>query len=67
MRLFVNGEERMVEANTTIADLVREFGAGRELGVAVAVNGEVVAKSAWDGVSLSEEDRIEVLRAIGGG
>ena len=67
MNVVVNGDARPTEPGTTVGDIVRGLGTGSELGVAVALNGEVVAKSAWDGTTLNEGDRIEVLRAIGGG
>ena len=67
MKVVVNGDERTVEDETSVAEVVRGLGVGAELGVAVAVNGEVVAKSMWEGTTLKEADRIEVLRAIGGG
>ena len=67
MKVVVNGDERTVEDEISVAGVVRSLGVGAELGVAVAVNGEVVAKSMWEGTTLKEADRIEVLRAIGGG
>ncbi len=67
MNVVVNGEMTTVEQRTTVADVVRTLGTGAELGVAVALNGEVVAKSAWETTTLNEADRVEVLRAIGGG
>ena len=36
-------------------------------GVAVAVNGEVVPRSEWEGFALSDGMRVEVLRAVQGG
>ena len=53
----------------TVAELVRELGAGGAdgRGVAVAVEAQVVPRSEWDGVELSEGQRVEVLGAIQGG
>lgn len=67
MNVVVNGEQRSVDEGATVGDMVRGLGTGAELGVAVALNGAVVPKSAWDRTTLNEADRIEVLRAIGGG
>ena len=67
MNVVVNGAARDLPAPATIADVVQSLGAGAELGVAVALNGEVVRKGDWAGTTLDEGDRIEVLRAIGGG
>lgn len=66
MRLSVNGEARELGDGSTVEDLVTHLGAGPK-GVAVALNGEVVARSAWADATLEEGDRVEVLRAVGGG
>ncbi|MFZ5481375.1 MAG: sulfur carrier protein ThiS [Myxococcota bacterium] len=60
----VNGEERPAAA--TVAALLAELEAPPE-GVAVAVNGEVVPRREWATRALSDEDRVEVIRAVGGG
>ena len=69
MRITVNGSDREVSARLTVAELVRELGAGGAdaRGVAVAVEAQVVPHSQWDGVELSEGQRVEVLGAIQGG
>ena len=58
-----------MSARLTVAELVRELGAGGAdaRGVAVAVEAQVVPHSRWDGVELSEGQRVEVLGAIQGG
>lgn len=69
MNVRVNGQPRDLPEGATIGDavsvVVKAPAATR--GVAVAVNGEVVARSRWNQVTLSEEDRVEILRAVGGG
>jgi sulfur carrier protein len=69
MKIMVNGSEREVPEHITVADLVRGMpeGRGNGRGVAVAVEAEVVPRSAWAGVELSEGQRVEVLGAIQGG
>jgi sulfur carrier protein len=69
MRIVVNGSEREVPERLTVADLVRGLpdAGGNGRGVAVAVEAEVVPRSAWAGVELSEGQRVEVLGAIQGG
>jgi sulfur carrier protein len=62
----VNGEPRAVPADTTVAALVQLVGAHPE-GVAVAVNGEVVPRAALRTRALVEGDRVEIIRAVGGG
>ncbi len=69
MRILVNGAAREVPDGITVAGLVRDVNgrAGDGRGVAVAVDAEVVPRSAWDTVELAEGQRIEVVGAIQGG
>lgn len=69
MTVFVNGDPRTLSEKATVADLVAASGASARngRGVAVALNGEVVARSQWETTALKEDDRIEILEAIGGG
>jgi thiamine biosynthesis protein ThiS len=62
----VNGTETQMDHEATVATIVRRYGRG-ERGIAVALNGEVVARSQWNEITLNEGDRLEVLGAIGGG
>ena len=66
MKVTVNGAGRTVEAGSTVERLVAAVTEARR-GVAVAVNGEVVPRSAWPGARLSDGDRVEVLTAAQGG
>lgn len=66
IELTVNGEPRRLDLGTTVAEFVDEVGCGRR-GVAVAVNEEVVSRSAWEVTELVAGDRIEILRAAQGG
>jgi sulfur carrier protein len=69
MRIVVNGSQREVSDRLTVAELVRQLDAGgaESRGVAVAVEAEVVPRSAWDGLELLDGQRVEVLGAIQGG
>jgi thiazole synthase len=68
MRIELNGEARELPAGSTLADAVRESGAGAEgRGVAVALEGEVVPRAEWEATRLADGHRVEVLAAIQGG
>jgi sulfur carrier protein len=67
VHLIVNGEHRAVDDGASVADLVTELGGGRARGVAVAVNGDVVPRSAWIVTALHDGDAVEVLTAVQGG
>lgn len=65
MTIRVNGTDQEVELGIDVSQLLLALGAHPE-GVAVALNGEVVPKGERNRV-LTEGDRVEVIRAVGGG
>jgi sulfur carrier protein len=62
----INGEARRVPAAQTLAALVGELGLAGQ-GVALAVNRTVVPRQQWHRHTLVHRDRIDIVRAIGGG
>jgi sulfur carrier protein len=65
---IVNGEPRELPPGAKIADVLTMLDASpSQTGVAVAVNGEVVPRGRWSSRLIDEDDRVEVLNAIGGG
>ena len=66
MKLWVNGEERSLEAVVDIAGLVAALGLdGRK--VAVERNLEIVPRSTYGSTPVLDGDRIEIVHFIGGG
>ncbi len=65
MRIKLNGEYSETTART-VAELLRELNAPL-IGVAVAVNGQVVRKAEHDTTTIGENDDIEFIRAVQGG
>jgi sulfur carrier protein len=64
----VNGKSRVVGNAETVAGIVTGLaGSGAARGVAVAVNGDVVPRSAWATTVLRDGDSVEVLTAVQGG
>ena len=68
MIVTVNGEDRSLADGASVAALVASLG-GREdgRGIAVALRGEVISRSAWESTVLSPGDEVEVLIAVQGG
>jgi sulfur carrier protein len=68
MIVELNGDRVELSDGASVADAVAVAGAnsGRR-GVAVAVDGEVVPRSGWDGTNLREGQKVEVVEAIQGG
>lgn len=69
MNVSVNGEQTSVADAITVSELLGLLHgtAPNTRGIAVALNGEVVSRSRWEEAILSDGDRLEVLRAVGGG
>ncbi len=68
LEVTINGERRELSDGATVADAVVAAGApegGR--GVAVAVDGEVVSRGAWEETLLHGGQELEVLQAVQGG
>ena len=66
MKIILNGQEKPLAAPMTIAALLREVGFS-ERRVAVEVNREIVPRSQHGDFQLQDNDRVEVVFAIGGG
>ncbi len=66
VRITLNGEEKTLAAAATVGDLVRELGLADKR-VAVELNKEIVPRSRHAEVRLQDNDRVEVVAAIGGG
>ena len=68
MKIHVNGEEKMVDPNLNIYDLLTVLELNpKQAGIAVAVNREVVPKTAWQATELRENSDVEIIRAVQGG
>ena len=66
MRIQINGEVHTVASGETLESLVLALALPSE-GVALALNRQVVPRREWRNRALSEDDRIEIVRAVGGG
>jgi sulfur carrier protein len=64
----VNGEPRVLPAGATVASVLELLDIAPDArGIAVAVDGEVVARSRWGAAALHDGSTVEVVAAIGGG
>ena len=63
--ITVNGEQR--EAAATVSALLAETEGVPDRGVAVAIDGEVVPRSAWGDTPVPDGARVEILTAVQGG
>ncbi len=65
MQVIVNGEPCRAADGSTVAELLAALGVQGRL--AVELNDEVLPRSEHERRRLAEGDRIEIVRAIGGG
>ena len=66
LSLLINGEPQQVGSDCTVAHLLRTLGL-EGARIAVAVNRDVVPRSAFATHRLAAGDRVEILEAVGGG
>jgi len=62
----LNGAAEEVADNSTVRDVLTSKRLPEEMAV-VAVNDEIVRRDAWQSLRLKADDRLEVIRIIGGG
>ncbi len=68
MKLLVNGKEVQAREGISLLELLKEINIEvRPVGLAVAVNEEVIPKSRYGEVFLKEGDRVEIVNIVGGG
>jgi sulfur carrier protein len=66
--MIVNGQSSDVAAGETVAAVLDHLGLPLDArGIAVAVDGEVVPRAAWQTFALSADACVEVLTAMQGG
>ncbi|MBI3731512.1 MAG: sulfur carrier protein ThiS [Burkholderiales bacterium] len=65
MEIQLNGEKRQL-ASTLLMDLIAELNLSQQA-IAVAVNRQIIPKSQWGEHHLQVDDKVDVVRAIGGG
>jgi sulfur carrier protein len=66
MQILLNGEPTALACPLTVAELLERLRlSGQRL--AFELNGEVVPRSRWAETRLKDQDRAEIVRAVGGG
>ena len=66
MQLTINGEKRVIKESKNLADLIKELNI-KAPNFAMALNQQVVPRSKYDSTSIKENDKVEIVHAVGGG
>jgi sulfur carrier protein len=66
MRVVVNGEERTLDEQATMDELIKMLNLKGKV-MAAAVNMEIVKQETWITYQLKDGDKVELLDFVGGG
>lgn len=66
MKIILNGEEQVLENELNIIQLLTKYKLEPEI-IVVEKNGEIINKDLYADETVTEGDKIELIRFIGGG
>lgn len=66
MKIIINGKEQEVEEGLSVLNLIKKFNFDPEK-IVVEINLEIIKKEDFDKIILKPNDKVEILRFVGGG
>jgi thiamine biosynthesis protein ThiS len=69
LALHLNGQHRTfpeLTSTTSLSELIAHLALKPDR-IAVELNGEIASRGTWDEISVSEDDRLEIVHFVGGG
>ena len=66
IEIIINGQLQKVQVNLQLKQLINDLGIEKKP-IAVAINGDVIEKSKVEKYILQNQDKIEIVHAVGGG
>ena len=66
MNISINKEMMSLPEKTTIAGMLKKLDIERKY-IAVEINMTIIPKSEFDKYQLKDNDKVEIIRAVGGG
>jgi sulfur carrier protein len=67
MLLSVNNQTLQLPLAPNLASLTLHLGIASQQGIAIAVNQQIIPKSAWPDYALHENDQVTIIHATQGG
>ena len=67
MEVYINNEIFSISASVNLFDFLTSRNVVDKLGIAVAVNNQVIPKTQWQDYLLHHQDKIIIIRATQGG
>ena len=66
LSIVLNGEPFKLNKQVSITELFKVLDLSSKF-MAVEINDEIIFRSSWDSYLINENDKVELVRAIGGG
>ena len=66
IEIILNGESKIITKNLPLNQLIKNLRISNK-SIAVAINGDVIEKSRIEKYLLQNQDKIEIVHAVGGG
>jgi len=66
MKVFLNGKQSNIDANLTAYQLCLDMGY-QDKRIALEINGKVIPRSEYSNRIIVENDKLEIIVAVGGG
>ena len=66
MNIFINGKVSEVKKNINIQDILRMNNIS-DKNIVVEINRTIISRMYWDDTRIEENDKIEIITAVGGG
>jgi len=64
--LTINGKQKVLEGPQSLMDYLEALGIAKRA-IAIAYNGDIIRKNEIEAVTLEDGDKLEIVRAVGGG
>jgi len=66
INILLNGEQTSLQPNMTVSDLLEKMGL-QDKRLAVEINLDIIPRSEYQSTRLNQDDKVEIVQAIGGG
>ncbi len=67
MKAFINNKEISIESNVSLKKIIEDNNIKNFVGLAIAVNNNIIPRKDWDNYLLNDGDKIIVIEATCGG
>lgn len=66
MKVKINGKEKQLDDGLTVRQLLKQLNIPFET-VVVELNGDIIYKEEYEKIILKDNDKVEIVRFVGGG